>query len=140
MIMDMRKNNTLGKFKSKCREVGCHTKQTDYLTPRSNSYDVAINEVKLASGRGSQKNKCSKQLWDNYIERHAYIKSFTSHDIFALKGDTPDTLVNSETLEIREFATFKWYAWIKYRDQQIAFPDNNLGLKRYLGPSFDIGP
>ena len=55
-------------------------------------------------------------------------------------GETPETLALGETPDISEFAAFKWYEWVKYRDQQVAFPDDNFVLARYLGPSFDIGP
>ena len=55
-------------------------------------------------------------------------------------GETPETLALGETPDISEFATFKWYEWVKYRDQQVAFPDDNFVLARYLDPSFDIGP
>ena len=54
-------------------------------------------------------------------------------------GEVPDTLVNGETPDISEFSQFKWYEWVKYRDQQVAFPDDNFVLGRYLGPSTDIG-
>ena len=49
-------------------------------------------------------------------------------------------MVCGETPDISEFASYKWYEWIKFRDQQVAFPHDNFVLGRYLGPSFDIGP
>ena len=96
--------------------------------------------MKLATGRDLHRSKCPLKLWDDCLERQAYIRSFTAHDIFGLKGETPETMVNGETPDISEFAQFKWYEWVKFRDQQVAFPDDKLALARYLGPSFDIGP
>ena len=55
-------------------------------------------------------------------------------------GEVPDTLANGETPDISEFSCFKWYQWVKYRDQQISYPDDNFVLGRYLCPSTDIGP
>ena len=65
---------------------------------------------------------------------------FTAHDIFNLKEENPETLVSGETEDTSEFASFKWYEWIKYRDQHVDFPDDYFVLVRQLGPSFDIGP
>ena len=39
-------------------------------------------------------------------------------------GETPETLALGETPDISEFAAFKWYEWVKYRDQHVAFPDD----------------
>ena len=55
-------------------------------------------------------------------------------------GKVPDTLVNGESPDISEFSQFKWCEWVKYRDQQVIFPDNNFVLWRYLGPRTDIAP
>ena len=140
MVMDGSKEQTQGEFKRKCRESGCHIKQTEPHSPWSNSCEVAIKEVKLATGRDLRRSKCPKVLWDDCMERQAYIRSFTAHDIYNLKGESPETLVSGETPDISEFASFRWYEWIKYRDQHVAFPDDNFVLGRYLGPSFDIGP
>ena len=49
-------------------------------------------------------------------------------------------MVCGETPDISEFASYQWYEWIKFRDQQVAFPHDNFVLGIYLGPSFDIGP
>ena len=140
MVMDGSKEQTLGQFKSKCRQAGCHVKQTEPYSPWSNSCEVAIKDVKGAAGRDLRASKCPKRLWDDCLERRAYIRSFTAHDIYSLMGEVPDTLVNGETPDISEFSQFKWYEWVKYRDQQVAFPEDNFVLGRYLGPSTDIGP
>ena len=140
MVMDGSKEQTLGKFATKCRQAGCHVKQTEPYSPWSNSCEVAIKECKGAAGRDLRASKCPKKLWDDCLERRAYIRSFTAHDIYSLMGEVPDTLVNGESPDISEFSQFKWYEWVKYRDQQVAFPDDNFVLGRYLGPSTDIGP
>ena len=72
--------------------------------------------------------------------RQSHIRSFTAHDIYSLQGEVPETLVSGETPDISEFASFQWYEWVKFRDQQVSFPHNNFVLGRYLGPSFGIGP
>ncbi len=86
MVMDGSKEQTLGPFRSKCRQAGCHVKQTEPYSPWSNSCEVAIKECKLASGRDLRASKCPKRLWDDCLERRAFIRSFTAHDIYSLMG------------------------------------------------------
>ena len=130
MVMDGSKEQTLGKFRKKCREAACHVRQTEPLSPWSNYAEVSIKQLKLASGRDLRRSKCPKMLWDDCIERQVYIRSFTAHDIYSLQGEVPETLVCGETPDISEFASFQWYEWIKFRDQQVAFPHDNFVLGR----------
>ncbi len=67
MVMDGSKEQTLGPFRSKCRQAGCHVKQTEPYSPWSNSCEVAIKECKLASGRDLRGSKCPKRLWDDCV-------------------------------------------------------------------------
>ena len=48
-------------------------------------------------------------MWDDYLEKRVYIRSFTDHDTYVLMGETPEIMALGETLDISEFATFKWY-------------------------------
>ena len=89
MMMDGSKEQTLTEFRKKCRQANCHINQTELYTPWSNSCEVAIKEAKLASGRDMRRRKYPIKLWDDCIERQVYIRLFTAHDIFALKGDSP---------------------------------------------------
>jgi len=140
MVMDGAKTQIHGEFKKKCRESGCHIKQVEPYSPWSNSCEVGIKMLKQASGRDLRQSKCPKVLWDDCIERQSYIRSFTAHDNFALKGECPETLINGETPDISAFGEYGWYDWVKFRDTQVAYPEDNFVLGRYLGPSFDVGP
>lgn len=86
------------------------------------------------------KARVPKKLWDECLEMEAYIRSNTYSGHPLLKGETPEAAVSGETPDISEFAEHAFYAWVKYRDTVIAFPDTQLVLGRYLGPSTDIGP
>ena len=81
-----------------------------------------------------------KYLWDHCLEREAYIRSHTAHDIFSLNGQVPGTIVSGETADISPFALFKWYEWVMFRDTSVPFPDDQMVLGRDLGPAIDIGP
>jgi hypothetical protein len=50
-IMDNAKEQLLGEFRRKCREVGARVKQTEPHSPWSNAAKVAIRELKRGVGR-----------------------------------------------------------------------------------------
>ena len=81
-----------------------------------------------------------KQLWDDCLEREAYVRSFTAHDIYKLGGQVPETLVSGETADISPLAQFQWYEWVMFRDTSVSYPDDRMVLGRDLGPAIDIGP
>ena len=70
--------------------------------------------IKQASRRDLRQSKCPKVLWDDCIERQSYIRSFTTHEIFALKGECPETLINGETHDISTFGEYGWYDLVKF--------------------------
>jgi hypothetical protein len=43
-----------------------------------------------------------KCLWDNCLEREAYVRSFTAHDIYKLNGQVPETVVSGKTAAFKE--------------------------------------
>ena len=53
-----------------------------------------------------------KLLWDDCLEREAYVRSLTALDIYGLSGQVPETIVSGKTADISPFAAFKWYQWI----------------------------
>ncbi len=81
-----------------------------------------------------------KPFWADAIELEAYVCSNTAHDIYILQGEVPETVMSSETSDISQFCEFAFYDWIMFRDQPVAFPDDNPVLGQYLGPAIDVGP
>ncbi len=47
--------------------------------------------------------------------------------------------MSGETADISQFCKLAWYDWIVYRPGTIKYPDEPLGLGRYLGPAIDVG-
>ena len=90
--------------------------------------------------RTLDKKKCPKVLLDDCIKRQSYIRSFTAHNNYAIKGECLETLINGETPDISAFGEYDWYYWVKYRDTQVVYPEENFVLGRCLCPSFDVGP
>ena len=140
MIMNGSKEQTLGRFRKKCQDADCCIKQTELYSPWQNAAQSAIRELKKAAG---QKMVCAgapKPFWADAIELKAYVGSNTAHDIFILQGEVPETVMLGETSNISQFCEFAFYDWIMFRDQPVAFPDDNPVLGRYLGPAIDVGP
>jgi Reverse transcriptase (RNA-dependent DNA polymerase) len=140
MIMDNAREQTMGLFRRKCREAGVHVKQTEPHSPWSNAAEAAIRELKKGVGRQMVRSAAPKRLWDDCLEREAYVRSFTAHDIYKLNGQVPETIVSGETADISPLAQFKWYEWVMFRDTSVTYPDAPMVLGRDLGPAIDIGP
>jgi Reverse transcriptase (RNA-dependent DNA polymerase) len=140
MIMDGAREQVMGDFRKKCREAGTYVRQTEPHTPFSNAAESAIRELKKAVGRQMVRSKAPKVLWDHCVEREAYVRSNTVHDVYALDTQVPETIVSGETSDISTFAEFAWYEWVKFRDTAVSFPEDTMLLGRDLGPAIDIGP
>ena len=140
LIMDNAKEQLLGEFRRKCREVGARVKQTEPYSPWSNAAEAAIRELKRGVGRQMVRSKAPKRLWDHCLEREAYVRSLTAHDQFRLNGQVPETVVKGDTADISAIALFGWYEWVMFRDTSATYPDDKMVLGRDLGPAIDIGP
>ena len=108
MIMDGSKEQTLGEFRRKNREVRTHLRLLEPDTVKSNSAKGAIRELKKWSGRDMIRERSQRVLWDHCIERQSYVRSKTAHSIYALEGQVPDTVVRGQTPDISPFAAFRW--------------------------------
>ncbi len=140
MIMDGSKEQTLGRFKKKCQDADCRIKQTKPYSPWQNAAKSAIRELKKAAGRKMVQAGAPKPFWADAIKLEAYVRSNTAHDIFILQGEVPETVMLSKTSDISQFCEFAFYDWIMFRDQLVAFSNDNPVLGRYLGPAIDVGP
>ena len=48
--------------------------------------------------------------------------------------------MSGETSDISQFCKLEWFECIVYWDETVPFPDDEVKLGCYLGPSIDIGP
>jgi hypothetical protein len=100
MVMDGANAQIQGDFRRKLHEAGCHIKQTDPHTPKSNAAEDSIRELKRGVGREMVRSGAPKRLWDDCLVREAYGRSSTALDIFSLEGQVPDTIVKGQTSDI----------------------------------------
>ena len=86
------------------------------------------------------KARSPKRLWYDCVELESYICSHKAHNICYFNGETPETIMSGDTLDISQFLKLEWYEWIMLRDLTVSFPEDKIFLGRYLGLSIDIGP
>ena len=140
MIMDGSKEQTLGKFRKTCQDAQIHVKQTEPHSPWQNAAEGGIRELKRGSGRKMVRAGAPKPFWADAIEWEAYIQSNTAWDIYQLQGETPETVLSGDTADISQFCELSFYEWVMFRDEPVAFPDENPVLGRFLGIAIDVGP
>jgi hypothetical protein len=104
IVMDGANAQIQGDFRRKLREAGCHIKQTEPHTPKSNAAEGSIRELKRGVGREMVRSGAPKRLWVDCLVREAYVRSSTALDIFSLEGQVPDTIVNGQTYDISPLA------------------------------------
>ena len=140
IIMDGAKEQVMGEFNRKAKQMGIHVKQTEPYSPWQNAAEGVIREVKRGSGRKMVKAKSPAKLWDHCLELEGYIRSHTAIDNFELDGQVPETIVSGQTADISPFVEFPWYGWVKWWDIPAGYPDRKEIYGRWLGPSVDVGP
>ena len=140
LVMDNAKEQIMGEFRRKAREMGCHVKQTAPYTPWSNAAEAAIREVKWGAGRKMTRTQTPSKLWDHCLELEGYICSHTAINSFELQGQVPETVFSGQTADISPFVELPWYAWVYYWDSKAQYPESKEKLGRWLSPSIDIGP
>ncbi|KAL7475891.1 hypothetical protein ACHAW6_001785 [Cyclotella cf. meneghiniana] len=140
MIVDDAKEMRLGEFAQKCKEVTCHLQSTEPYSPWSNSTKHEIRELKKGTARKLTLSGEHRRLWFFALEYESYVCLHTAHDIYQLDGGVPETVVLGETADISPFCEFSFWDWVKFREDGVTFPDNQMVLGKYLGPSIDVGP
>ena len=99
MIMDNAREQVMGTFRKKCRKVITRIRQTESHTPWSNAAEAAFRELKKVVGWQMVRSGAPKRLWDDCLEREAYVRS-------QLGGQVPKAVVSAETADISPFALF----------------------------------
>jgi hypothetical protein len=123
MIMDGAKEQTMGEFRRKAREMGMRIKQTEPYSPWQNAAEGAIREVKRGAVRKMTKANSPSTLWDHCSQLEGYIRSSTALDIYELHGQVPETILSGQTADISPFVQHGWYDWVKWYDSQSSFPE-----------------
>lgn len=140
IVMDGSKEQTMGEFRRKVREMGSKVRQTARYSPWQNAAEGAIREVKRGTGRQLQSTGSPVVLWDHCLELQCMIRSHTALDSYELQGEVPETILSGQTADISPFIEHAWYDWVYWWDTISSFPEPREVLGRWLGPSLDVGP
>ena len=95
IVMDGSKEQTMGEFRRKAKQLGTHVKQTEPYSPWQNAAEGGVRETKRGSGRKMVRKKSPARLWDHCLELEGYIRSHTAIDSFELQGQVPDNCIRT---------------------------------------------
>ena len=140
LVMDGAKEQVMGRFCQKARQMGVQIKQTEPYSPWQNAAEGAIHEVKRGAGCKMAKMKSPAKLWDHCLELEGHIRSHTALDSYELQGEVPETILSGQTVDISPFVECGWCDWVKWFDSRAKYPAEREVLGRWLGPSVDVGP
>ena len=140
IIMDGSKEQTMGIFRKKAKEMGTHVNQTEPYSPWQNAAELTTRKLKKGAGHKAGKTKSPMKLWDHVLELESYIHSNIAVAHPELDGQVPEAIMSGQTADISPFAALRWYDWIKYCDTLQGYPEHKEILRRWLGPAIDIGP
>jgi hypothetical protein len=140
IVMDGAKAQVEGESIRKLIDAGCHINQTEPHIQYFNMGEGVVHELNRGVERQMLRSGCPKRFWEDCIIREAYVRSYTSVDIFGLEGQVPEIKVKGETVYISTIAEYTLYEWVKFCDTAAKFPVSKIQLGRDLGAAIDIGP
>ena len=69
----------------------------------------------------------------------SYKRPNTTHSIYKLNREVPETVMSRNVSEISRFCEFECLKWVIIQDETAPYPVDHIRLGRYLIPSIDIG-
>ena len=104
IVMDGSKEQTLGPFRRKAKEMNCHIVQTEPHSPWQNAAELIIHELKRSSGQKALRKRSPATLWDHCIELESILRSNTAVHHPELNGQVPETIMKGQTADISNLA------------------------------------
>ena len=139
IVVDNSKDQSLGKFASKCRKADFHFVIGDPYYPLMMDAKVCIKHLKQGLSRKMLKSTSPKWLWDHCIELEALIRSNNDLDIYGLEGQVPETVMTGQSANISNLCEYERFQLVMYYQTKERYPDDKLAMGRYLGPVIDVG-
>ena len=139
IVTDGSKEQTLGPFRRKAKEMDCHVVQMEPHSPWQNAAELVIRELKRSSGRKALRKRSPAALWDHCIELESILQSNTAAYHPELIGQVPETIMKGQTPDISNLAEYEWYDWVVYWKKTADYPESKECFGRWLGPAIDIG-
>ena len=115
--------------------IGSTLRLLEENTPWANKAELYIGIIKEAVRKDMKELNCPLPLWDYCLERRVCIHNLTAKGRFNLHGSNAYTDLLSETGDISNLCTYKWYEWCYFRENKAKSPFNREILGRILGPA-----
>jgi hypothetical protein len=135
LISDGARSYTGGEFKKKAKQAGIFCKLTDPYSPRQNSAESEIREVKRLVTMWQVRSRSPRRLWDHAVQLALIFCSHLALDIYKLDGQVPETKMLGQTADISFICGFAWYDRIYFNESIAGFPEPNMQHGRYLCPT-----
>ena len=114
IILDNAPELTAGEFKRTAQKFGSRICPVKAWMPNQNHAESAIRELKRMYRHAMWCTNAPAILWDHCIQLMAAICSCTALDLFALRGDTPITMLTSDTPDISHLVKHSWFDFVWY--------------------------
>ena len=82
--------------------------QYEPYSPWSQLAEGCIRELKKGSSRKMIQKGSPQHLWDHCIELEALIQSHTAHNMYALDGEVPETMMTEQTTDSSNICEYEW--------------------------------
>ena len=113
-ICDYAKEMIPGEFNRELKEASCHLKQTEPFNPWLNAAKREMKELKKGSSMKFIKNGTLRRLWGDCVKLESYIRSNTTHSIYKLDGEVPETMKSREMFNIGQLCESEWFKWVMF--------------------------
>jgi hypothetical protein len=134
-VADMSGEQMSKEIKAFCNEIGSTLRALEECTPWANKAELYFGLLKEAVMK-DMKDQDSPMVFRDYCtERRARIHNLAAKSNFKLHGSDPYTLTLGEEENISNLCQLGWYEWCYYREDTAAFPNQQEGLGRVLGPA-----
>ena len=140
IVMDNAKEQLLGEFATKMRQMQCLKRPIEAYSPWQNAAEGEIRELKRGADRKMTKMNVPKKLWDYCIELESLIRSSTAMPRLTLRGQVPNSITLGQPTDISYISEVEFYEWVRFLDPTASFPEPKEVYGRWLGPSADVGP
>ena len=139
IICDAGREQIWGETKTLCQHSGCDIIYLEKDTPNANRAERAIGLLKTETKEDLHRSGAPASFWCYAIERRAIVRNSIVRENVLCAGQTPETVMTGLPTDISNISEFKFYEWVKFRREGVAFPYSSWQLGRCLGPATGQG-
>ena len=134
IIADSSKEQKSKELRQFLTEIGSTLRLLEENTHWVNKAELYINIIKEAVRNDMKESDYPLSLWGYYLERRVRIHNLTAKGCFNLHGSNAHTDLLSETGDISNLCTYKWYEWCYFRENREKNPFQQRNLRPCPAP------